>query len=56
MTVVAEGIETEEQYQLLSNHGCDFAQGYLISRPLFLPEATRLLARGAAGFPQLASA
>lgn len=50
MTVVAEGIETEEQYQLLSNLGCDFAQGYLISRPVALSEANRHLA-GRAGLP-----
>lgn len=56
MTVVAEGIETKEQYELLSNLGCDFAQGYLISRPIFLTEALRLLAGGWAGLPRLVSA
>jgi EAL domain-containing protein (putative c-di-GMP-specific phosphodiesterase class I) len=32
--VVAEGVETAEQYELLRQSDCDFAQGYFISRPL----------------------
>jgi EAL domain-containing protein (putative c-di-GMP-specific phosphodiesterase class I) len=32
--VVAEGVETEAQYQHLQTLGCDVIQGYLISRPL----------------------
>ena len=35
---IAEGVETEEQAQLLRNMGCNYAQGYLYSRPLS-PEA-----------------
>ncbi len=35
--VIAEGVETMEQFTLLSNLGCDKIQGYLISKPL-LPE------------------
>ena len=31
--VVAEGIETIEQLEILRELGCDRAQGYLISRP-----------------------
>ena len=31
--VVAEGIETEDQQQLLQGYQCDFGQGYLFSKP-----------------------
>ena len=34
MSVVAEGIETQAQYELLASFGCDSIQGYLISKPL----------------------
>ncbi|WP_334020846.1 putative bifunctional diguanylate cyclase/phosphodiesterase [Alteromonas sp. S015] len=34
MQVVAEGIETSEQYELLCHFDCDLGQGYLISRPI----------------------
>lgn len=34
MQVVAEGIETEEQYLYLKNQGCDLAQGFFLSRPI----------------------
>lgn len=32
--IVAEGVETENQRQYLSQKGCDYFQGYLFSRPL----------------------
>ncbi|MEM7627330.1 MAG: EAL domain-containing protein [Planctomycetota bacterium] len=32
--VVAEGIETREQHELLASLGCEFGQGYLFSKPL----------------------
>ncbi|WP_455539123.1 sensor domain-containing phosphodiesterase [Terrisporobacter sp.] len=34
MTCIAEGVETEEQHQLLTNMQCDKIQGYLIGRPM----------------------
>ncbi|MGC9527677.1 MAG: bifunctional diguanylate cyclase/phosphodiesterase [Limnospira sp.] len=33
LTLVAEGIETQQQWDLLRAMGCDCGQGYLISRP-----------------------
>ena len=34
MTSVAEGIETEEQYELLKKLGCNVAQGYYFYKPM----------------------
>ena len=34
LKVIAEGIETPLQYQLLTEAGCDYGQGYLFSKPL----------------------
>jgi diguanylate cyclase (GGDEF)-like protein len=31
LQVVTEGVETQAQFDLLLNHGCDFVQGYLLS-------------------------
>ena len=41
--VVAEGIETEVQRQILHEIGCDVGQGYLFARPLPVDEAANLL-------------
>ncbi len=34
LKVVAEGVETQDQLELLKNHGCYQIQGYLFSKPL----------------------
>lgn len=38
LKVVAEGVETQDQLDLLRRQGCDFVQGYLFSRPLSAEE------------------
>jgi EAL domain-containing protein (putative c-di-GMP-specific phosphodiesterase class I) len=41
--VTAEGVETEDQLRLLHLLRCDYAQGYLLGRPMPEPQARRLL-------------
>jgi diguanylate cyclase (GGDEF)-like protein len=41
--VVAEGIETDRQLQLLTSLGCQYGQGYLFSHPLEARRAEKLL-------------
>ena len=47
MEVIAEGIETEEQYQQLKMLGCEYGQGYLFSQPVNDEAVLHLLARDA---------
>ena len=49
MKVVAEGVEDEEQLQILDDLGCDLAQGYRLARPMPAGEMTSLLEAAAAG-------
>lgn len=41
--VIAEGIETQEQCNLLMAAGCDYGQGYLFSKPVSAEEFEKLL-------------
>ena len=49
--VVAEGIETAEQYELLKRMDCDYGQGYLISKPVPADQFARLLDKALAAAP-----
>lgn len=44
LRVIAEGVETEEQLNYLKRHGCDWAQGYFLSRPLAWDDLLKRLA------------
>jgi EAL domain-containing protein (putative c-di-GMP-specific phosphodiesterase class I) len=43
MKVLAEGVETQEQLELLAKWGCDEYQGYLFSKPLPVEDFEKLM-------------
>jgi diguanylate cyclase (GGDEF)-like protein/PAS domain S-box-containing protein len=47
MVAVAEGIETGGERELLADMGCEYGQGYLLSKPVDATRAEGLLRRGA---------
>jgi len=49
LRAVAEGVETEEQLDVVRGMGCDVVQGYLLGRPCPHDEMTELLGRVTAG-------
>jgi len=51
LEVVAEGVETPEQWQFLRQHGCDHVQGYWISKPLDSAALTVFLRNWRQGLP-----
>ena len=46
LKVVVEGVETEEQLACLKELGCDYAQGYLFSKPVSAKDMTGMLESG----------
>ncbi len=49
MKVVAKGVETGEAFALLAGMGCDFAQGFLIERPMPVEDLKAFLTEDRAG-------
>ncbi len=54
LKVVAEGVETAEAWAHLKALGCDFAQGYYLSRPVPAAEVPALVEAGGAESPRVA--
>ena len=54
LSIIAEGVETEDQLKMLIDLECEEAQGYLFSRPLESAVAEELLAGGKPLFDRLA--
>ena len=51
LTVIAEGVEHEDQLAMLRDFGCDRIQGFLFSRPMAAEELRRTLGERASGPP-----
>lgn len=50
MDIVIEGVETKEQFNILSDIGCDFLQGYYFSRPILLDDFKELIEKNSIKF------
>jgi diguanylate cyclase (GGDEF)-like protein/PAS domain S-box-containing protein len=46
MSIVAEGVETQDQLSFLAEQGCDAVQGYFIGKPLPIEQYDALVGRG----------
>ena len=51
MQTTAEGVETQDELQLIRNLGCSLVQGYFFGRPMPAEEARELAAKGAVDRP-----
>ena len=51
MDVLAEGVETAQQLNILRSEGCDELQGYLFSKPMHIGEVPRIIAEYATHEP-----
>jgi EAL domain-containing protein (putative c-di-GMP-specific phosphodiesterase class I) len=43
LNVIAEGVETVDQLELLVTYGCDQMQGYLFSKPVISEECAAMI-------------
>lgn len=43
--IIAEGVENSEQFKILTENGCDFIQGYLISKPIEVEKVKAFLTK-----------
>ena len=46
LSVVAEGVETKEQFERLKKIGCDYVQGYYFAKPMPAGEFEALIGEG----------
>jgi EAL domain-containing protein (putative c-di-GMP-specific phosphodiesterase class I) len=53
MEVVAEGVETLDQLELLRSLKCEYGQGYFFSKPIDAEKATTLVFDASAAYPSL---
>jgi EAL domain-containing protein (putative c-di-GMP-specific phosphodiesterase class I) len=53
LDVIAEGIETEVQRDLLTSMGCQYGQGYLLAMPVAADQAELLVRLGHGSAPEL---
>ena len=51
LKVVAEGVETQDAWNLLQQLGCDLVQGYLVSRPLSVADTLTFLKQAKSAQP-----
>ncbi len=51
LSIVAEGVETEAEQAFLSQHQCDFVQGYLLGRPMTSEHLQQRMAAQKRPFP-----
>jgi EAL domain-containing protein (putative c-di-GMP-specific phosphodiesterase class I) len=56
LNLIAEGVETQAQFDLLRAAGCEKFQGYLFSRPVGTPQIRELLVANRLLVPQVAPA
>jgi len=52
LRVVAEGVETQEELELLRHLGCDLVQGFLFSKPMSVEACEKFLRGYDAGEPR----